>query len=79
MLKRKCRIMYILPVPTGTTGEPVYTAQPVLPELKSIIWKLFKGVGIGLLIALVLVEIWALFWFMCALDDVCYAANAPRL
>jgi len=67
--------MYILPVPTGTTGKPVQTAQPVLPELKSIIWSLIKAVGIGLLIALVLVEIWALYWFMCALDDVCYAAN----
>ena len=43
------------------------------------IWSLIKAVGIGLLIALVLVEIWALFWFMCALDDVCYAANTGGL
>jgi hypothetical protein len=79
MLKRKCRIMYNIPVLTETTGQPVQTVQPVLPELKSIIWKLFKAVGIGLLIALVLVEIWALYWFMCALDDVCYAANTGGL
>ena len=45
----------------------------------SIFWKCAKALGIGLLIALVLVEIWALFWFMCALDDVCYAANTGGL
>ena len=43
------------------------------------IWSLIKAVGIGLLIALVLVEIWALFWFLCARDDVCYAANTGGL
>ena len=45
----------------------------------SIFWKCAKAVGIGLLIALVLVEIWALFWFLCALDDVCYVANTGGL
>ena len=70
--------MYNIPVLTETTGQPVQTAQPVLPELKSIIWKLFKAVGIGQLIALLLVEIYARFWFIYAVDDVCCAANTPR-
>lgn len=72
----------------GQAGLTVLTAQSVQDSvnrptlfavLKRNIWSLIKMVGIGLLIALVLVEIWALFWFMCALDNVCYAANAPRL
>ena len=75
----KCRIVYIHPVPTGLTGEPVQTALSVLPELKSIIWSLIKAVGIGQLIDLLLVEIWARFWFICALDDVRCSANTPRL
>ena len=43
--------MDIHPVPTGTTGQPVYTAQPVLTEIKPIIWSLNKAVGNGQLIA----------------------------
>ena len=75
MLDRKCRIMYISPV----LQDVLYTQDRQHSQTKSIIWKLIKGVGIGLLIALFLVEIWALTWFLCAIDDVCYAANAPRL
>ena len=41
------------------------------------IWSLIKAVGIGLVIALVLVEIYARFWFICAVDDLCGAANTP--
>ena len=41
------------------------------------IWTLIKAVGIGLVIALVLVEIYARFWFICAVDDLCCAANTP--
>ena len=72
----------------GQTDLTVLTAQYVKHSANSAtlfavvqrnIWSLIKAVGIGLLIALVLVEIWALLWFMCALDDVSYAANAPRL
>ena len=70
------------------TDQTVLTAQTVQYSVNSVtlfallrrnIWSLIKAVGIGLLIALVLVEIWALFWFMCALDDVCYAANTGGL
>ena len=42
------------------------------------IWSLIKAVGIGQLIALLLVEIYARDWFICAVDDVCCAANTPR-
>ena len=59
-----CRIMYNLPVATG------YQLS-----LSRLAWQTAKAVGAGILIALLLIEIWALFWFMCALDDVCYAAN----
>jgi hypothetical protein len=34
-----------------------------------------KLVYAGILIPLVLLEIWALFWFVCALDDKCYYDN----
>jgi hypothetical protein len=71
--------MYIIPVFTVFTGQTVQTVLSVLPEKKSIIWSVVKAVGIGVLIALFLVEIWALFWFLCAIDDVCYAANAPSV
>ena len=72
----------------GQTGQTVLTAQSVQDSVNratlfavflSNIWSLIKAVGSGLLIALVLVEIWALFWFLCALDDVCYAANTGGL
>ena len=79
MLRSVCRIMYIIPVFTVFTGQTVQTVLSVLPEKKSIIWSVVKAVGIGVLIALFLVEIWALFWFLCAIDDVCYAANAPSV
>ena len=42
------------------------------------IWSLIKAVGIGQLIALLLVELYARYWFICAVDDVCSAANTPR-
>ena len=67
--------MYISPV----LQDVLYTHDRQHSQTKLNIWKLIKGVGIGLLIALFLVEIWALTWFLCAIDDVCYAANAPRL
>ena len=68
MFKRKCRIMYNLPVPL--IGQE---------KQDSLFWQTVKAVGAVILMALVLAEIWALFWFMCALDDVCYAANTGGL
>ena len=59
-----CRIMYISPVDAGFQLS-----------LSRLAWQTAKAVGAGILIALFLIEIWAFFWFMCALDDVCYAAN----
>jgi len=44
-----CHKMYIHPLPTGSTGQPVQTALSVLPELKSIIWSLDKAVCIDLI------------------------------
>ncbi len=70
------------------TDQTVLTAQTVQHSVNSVtlfavlrrnIWSVVKAVGIGVLIALFLVEIWALFWFLCAIDDVCYAANAPSV
>ena len=59
-----CRIIHNLPVSTGFQLS-----------LSRLTWQTAKAVGAGILIALLLIEIWAFFWFMCALDDVCYAAN----
>ena len=70
----------------GQTYLTVLTAQSVQDSvnratlfavLKRNIWSLIKMVGIGLLIALVLVEIYARFWFICAVNDLCCAANTP--
>ena len=57
--------------------------SPVQSEFQAylgkLIWQTVKAVGAVILMALVLAQIWALFWFMCALDDVCYAANTGGL
>jgi len=31
----------------------------------------------AIFIPILAIEIWAFFWFMCALDDLCYSRNAP--
>ena len=71
---------------SGQTDLTVLTAQSVQYSANSAtlfavfrrnIWSLIKAVGIGLVIALVLVEIYARFWFICAVDDLCCAANTP--
>ena len=64
----KCRIIYNSPVQSEFQAG-----------LGRLIWQTVKAVGIGILITLFLIEIWALFWFLCALDDVCYAANTGGL
>lgn len=64
----KRRIMYNSPVQSEFQAN-----------LGKLIWQAIKAVGIGILITLFLIEIWALFWFLCALDDVCYAANTGGL
>jgi hypothetical protein len=70
----------------GRTDQAVLTAQSVQDSVNRAtlfavfrrnIWSLIKAVGIGLVIALVLVEIYARFWFICAVDDLCSAANTP--
>ena len=70
----------------GQTDQAVLTAQSVQDSVNRAtlfavfrrnIWSLIKAVGIGLVIALVLVEIYARFWFICAVDDLCCAANTP--
>ena len=70
----------------GQTDQAVLTAQTVQDSVNRAtlfavfrrnIWSLIKAVGIGLVIALVLVEIYARFWFICAVDDLCCAANTP--
>ena len=70
----------------GQTDLTVLTAQSVQDSVNRAtlfavfrrnIWSLIKAVGIGLVIALVLVEIYARFWFICAVDDLCCAANTP--
>ena len=43
--------MYIRPVPTGITSQPVQTALSVLTELQPIICSLNKALGIGRLTA----------------------------
>lgn len=68
MFKRKCRIMHNLPVPL--IGQE---------KQDSLFWQTVKAVGAVILVTLVLAEIWALTWFLCALDDVCYAANTGGL
>ena len=69
---------------SGQMDMTVLTAQSVQYSANSAtlfavfrrnIWSLIKAVGIGLVIALVLVEIYARFWFICAVDDLCCAAN----
>jgi len=68
MIERKCRIMYNTPIALGNQVNQNN-------QIKQI--ALFLG---GLLLtALVLVEIWAAFWVLCALDDVCYVANGGVL
>ena len=71
---------------SGHTDLTVLTAHSVQYSANSAtlfavfrrnIWSLIKAVGIGLVIALVLVEIYARFWFICAVDDLCCAANTP--
>lgn len=64
----KCRIMYSIPVQSEFQAD-----------LGKLIWQAAKVVGTAILITLFLIEIWALFWFLCALDDVCYAANTGGL
>ena len=71
----------------GQTDLTDLTAQSVQHSANSAtlfavfrrnIWSLIKAVGIDPLITLVLVEIWSRFWLICALDNVCYAANTRR-
>jgi len=64
----KRRIMYNLPVQSEFQAD-----------LGKLIWQVAKVAGTAILITLFLIEIWALFWFLCALDDVCYAANTGGL
>lgn len=64
----KCRIMYNSPVQSEFQAT-----------LLNLSWKAVKAVGALILTALILVEIWALFWVLCALDDVCYVANGGVL
>ena len=64
----KRRIMYNLPV-SLIEQEPQ----------DSLFWQATKFVGGLILAAIVIVEIWALFWVLCALDDVCYVANGGVL
>jgi|TARA_Y100000114_G_scaffold43804_1_gene39372 nicotinamide riboside transporter PnuC len=62
------QVIYNLPVPL-IEQEP----QP------SLFWQAIKFVGGLILAAIVMVEIWGLFWVLCALDDVCYVANGGVL
>ena len=60
----KCRIMYIPPVQTGKQAK-----QPSLYKLTGL-----TILAVILAIAFV-VYMWAAIWVLCALDDVCFAAN----
>ena len=64
----KRRIMYNSPV-----------QSEFQTTLLNLSWQAVKAVGALILTALFLLEIWALFWVLCALDDVCYVANGGVL
>ena len=61
---RKCRIMYIHPVSSGKQVK-----QPSLYKLTGLtILAVILAIGFVL-------YMWAFIWVLCALDDVCFAAN----
>lgn len=60
----KCRIMYSI----IETSENQYS-------LYSLISRGFKITAIAIGCCLTIIYLWAAMWFLCALDDVCYAAN----
>ena len=61
---RKCRIMYSIPVSSGKQAK-----QPSLYKLTGL-----TILAVILAIAFV-VYIGVVMWILCALDDVCFAAN----
>ena len=60
----KCRIMYSIPEASGNQYS-----------LYSLIRKGLKITAIAVGCFAFTIYIWAAMWFLCALDDVCYAAN----
>jgi len=61
---RKCRIMYIPPVSSGKQAK------------QSSLYKLTGLTILAVILAIgFVVYMWAFIWFLCALDDVCFAAN----
>ena len=60
----KCRIIYIPPVSSGKQAK-----QPSLYKLTGL-----TILAVTLAIAFVM-YMWAFIWVLCALDDVCFAAN----
>ena len=60
----KCRIMYSI----IETSENQYS-------LYSLIRKGLEITAIAIGCCLAIIYLWAAIWFLCALDDVCYAAN----
>ncbi len=61
---RKCRITYSIPVSSGKQVK-----QPSLYKLTGLtILAVILAIGF-------VVYMWAFIWVLCALDDVCFAAN----
>ena len=61
---KKCRIMYNPPVQTGKQAK------------QSSLYKLTGLTILAVILAIAFVlYMWAFIWVLCALDDVCFAAN----
>lgn len=65
VFKSKCRIMYITPIIQVGKGSQLKQAVQFVLDLVAVI--VFVGV------------LWASFWVICAIDDVCFASNVGGL